>query len=121
MSYRFSQRTGWDVRESGFAAAIREACAAGRRCRPGRGGPSHEYAEFQQPRHGAAIAASPSDCSHCDIEIEGSPLKIRITPASLTVQTQRPASPKRLVETFFEAQKQLSATPVMKAITAGSK
>jgi alanine-synthesizing transaminase len=31
VSYRFSQRTGWDVRESGFAAAIREARAAGRR------------------------------------------------------------------------------------------
>jgi hypothetical protein len=63
----------------------------------------------------------PSDCSYCDIEIEGSPLKIRITPGNLTVQTQRPASPKLLVETFFEAQKQLSATPVIKAITAGSK
>lgn len=63
----------------------------------------------------------PSDCSHCDIEIEGSPLKIRITPGNLTVQTQRPVSPKLLVETFFEAQKQLSATPVIKAITAGSK
>ena len=31
MSYRFSVRTGWDVGESGFAAAIREARAAGRR------------------------------------------------------------------------------------------
>ena len=31
MSYRFSARTGWDVGESGFAAAIREARAAGRR------------------------------------------------------------------------------------------
>ena len=31
MSYRFSARTGWDVRESGFAKAIREARAAGRR------------------------------------------------------------------------------------------
>jgi len=30
VSYRFSQRTGWDVGESGFAAAIREARAAGR-------------------------------------------------------------------------------------------
>lgn len=30
MSYRFSKRTGWDVRESEFAAAIREARAAGR-------------------------------------------------------------------------------------------
>ena len=30
MSYRFSARTGWDVGESGFAAAIREARAAGR-------------------------------------------------------------------------------------------
>jgi alanine-synthesizing transaminase len=31
VSYRFSARTGWDVRESGFAAAIREARASGRR------------------------------------------------------------------------------------------
>ncbi|WP_433964703.1 pyridoxal phosphate-dependent aminotransferase [Tunturiibacter gelidiferens] len=30
MSYRFSTRTGWDVGESGYAAAIREAKAAGR-------------------------------------------------------------------------------------------
>jgi alanine-synthesizing transaminase len=30
MSYRFSARTGWDVGESGFAAAIREARAAAR-------------------------------------------------------------------------------------------
>jgi len=30
VSYRFSRRTGWDVGESGFAAAIREAKAAGR-------------------------------------------------------------------------------------------
>src|SRR5580698_2667238 len=30
MSYRFSARTGWDVGESGFAAAIREARAVGR-------------------------------------------------------------------------------------------
>jgi alanine-synthesizing transaminase len=30
VSYRFSVRTGWDVGESGFAAAIREARAAGR-------------------------------------------------------------------------------------------
>jgi alanine-synthesizing transaminase len=31
VSYRFSQRTGWDVGESGFAKAIREARATGRR------------------------------------------------------------------------------------------
>lgn len=31
MSFRFSSRTGWDVGESGFAAAIREARASGRR------------------------------------------------------------------------------------------
>src|SRR5260370_29145858 len=31
VSYRLSARTGWDVGESGFAAAIREARAAGRR------------------------------------------------------------------------------------------
>ena len=63
----------------------------------------------------------PSDCSHCGIEIDGSPFKIKVTRRSLTVQTPRPTSPKLLVETFFEAQKQLSATPVIKANTAGSK
>ena len=31
MSYRFSARTGWDVGESGFARAIREARASGQR------------------------------------------------------------------------------------------
>ncbi len=31
MSFRFSSRTGWDVGESSFAAAIREARASGRR------------------------------------------------------------------------------------------
>ncbi len=31
MSYRFSERTGWDVGESGFASAIREAGVSGRR------------------------------------------------------------------------------------------
>ncbi len=31
MSNRFSKRTGWDVGESAFAAAVREARAAGRR------------------------------------------------------------------------------------------
>jgi aspartate/methionine/tyrosine aminotransferase len=31
VSYRFSARTGWDVGESGFAGAIRDARAAGRR------------------------------------------------------------------------------------------
>src|SRR5579871_4868446 len=31
MNYRFSARTGWDVGESGFARAIREARASGRR------------------------------------------------------------------------------------------
>lgn len=31
MRQRFSQRTGWDIGESGFAAAIREARASGRR------------------------------------------------------------------------------------------
>jgi alanine-synthesizing transaminase len=31
MSYRFSARTGWDVGESGFARAIRETRASGRR------------------------------------------------------------------------------------------
>lgn len=63
----------------------------------------------------------PSDCSYCDIEINGSPFKIKVTRRSLTVQTPKATSPKLLVETFFEAQKQLAATPVTKAISAGSK
>ncbi len=46
----------------------------------------------------------PSDCSHCDIEIDGSAFKIKVTRRSLTVQTPRPTSPKLLVETFFDAQ-----------------
>src|SRR5271155_2456902 len=31
MDFRFSRRTGWDVGESGLAAALREARASGRR------------------------------------------------------------------------------------------
>jgi alanine-synthesizing transaminase len=31
VSYRFSKRTGWDIGESGFSAAVREARAAGRK------------------------------------------------------------------------------------------
>jgi Caspase domain len=63
----------------------------------------------------------PPDCSHCDIEIDGSAFKIRVTRRSLTMQTPRPASPKLLVETFFEAQKQLAGTPLIKAIAAKAK
>ena len=62
----------------------------------------------------------PSDYSHCDIEIDGVPFKIRVRQRSLTVQTPRPTSPKHLVETFFDAQKQLSGTPVIKAIAPRS-
>jgi hypothetical protein len=63
----------------------------------------------------------PPDCSYCEISIEASPLTIKVTPQSLSVQTPRTSPPNLLLETFFDVQKQLSATPVMKAIAAGSK
>jgi hypothetical protein len=62
----------------------------------------------------------PSDCSHCSIEIDDSPFEIRVARHSLTVQTPRPTSPKLLVETFFDAQKKLSGTPVIRAIAPSS-
>jgi hypothetical protein len=77
--------------------------------------------EFNKPVNIEELIDRIEDLDLDDIEIDGSAFKIKVTPASLTVQTPRPASPKLLVETFFDAQKQLSATPVIKAITAGSK
>lgn len=60
----------------------------------------------------------PPDNSFCEISIDGSPLTIKATSHSLSVQTPRTTSPKLLVQTFFDVQKQLAATPVVKAITA---
>jgi hypothetical protein len=62
----------------------------------------------------------PADGSYCEIEIDGSPLKIQVTPRSLTVHTQRAISPKLLVESFFDVQKKLAGTPVLKAIASTS-
>jgi hypothetical protein len=62
-----------------------------------------------------------ADCSYCEIKIDGSPFTIKVTRHSLTMQTPGSTSPKLLVQTFFEAQKQLAATPVAKAIAAPSK
>jgi hypothetical protein len=62
----------------------------------------------------------PPNCSHCEVEIEGFPFTINVTSRSLSVQTQRPTSPKLLVQTFFDAQRQLIGTPVIRAISAGS-
>lgn len=63
----------------------------------------------------------PPDCSYCEISIENSPLTIKVEPDSLTVHTTRTSSPKLLLETFFDVQKQLAGTPVMKAIAPDSK
>ncbi|MBN1653527.1 MAG: caspase family protein [Deltaproteobacteria bacterium] len=62
----------------------------------------------------------PPDSSYCEIKIKGSPLKIKVTAYSLTVYTAQMTSPKLLVESFFDVQKQLSGTPVLKAIAASS-
>jgi hypothetical protein len=58
----------------------------------------------------------PADCSHCDISIEGSPIQVRVRAGSLTVTTPNSASPKLLMESFFDVQKQLVGSPVLKAI-----
>jgi len=62
----------------------------------------------------------PADCSECEIEIKDSPFTIKVTPGSLTIQTPGMKSTKLLLETFFDVQKQLSATPMIKAIAASS-
>ena len=59
----------------------------------------------------------PSDCSQCEITIEGSPLKVKVTPGSLTVHTPKPVAPKLLVASFFEVQIQLAGSPILKAVT----
>lgn len=63
----------------------------------------------------------PSDCSYCEIQIEGSAFSIKIMRESLTLTMPEAGSPASLLETFFEAQKQLSGTPVIKAISSSEK
>ena len=62
----------------------------------------------------------PPDCSYCDIEIDGYPSTLQVTRDSLTVQTVKPQSPKLLLQSFFDAQKQLAGTPIIKAIADGA-
>jgi hypothetical protein len=58
----------------------------------------------------------PSDCSNCKITIKGSPLTIQVTPHGCTVHNPEPVSPRMLVESFFTVQKQLTGSPVLRAI-----
>lgn len=62
----------------------------------------------------------PADCSYCEIKIAESPLKIQVMPRSVTVHTPRRTSPKLLVESFFDVQKKLAGTHVLKAIASTS-
>jgi len=63
----------------------------------------------------------PSDASRCEIEIEDSDFTIEVTRKSLTLQTPETRSPKLLLGMFFEAQKQLSETPLTKFISPPEK
>lgn len=63
----------------------------------------------------------PSNCSYCDLMIEGSELDIRIWAGSLTLHAPRATAPKQLVQSFFTVQKALVGSPVQKAIAASSK
>jgi hypothetical protein len=58
----------------------------------------------------------PSDCSHCDISVDGLPHHIRLTPGSVTVSTDRALAPKLLLVSFFDVQRQLVGSPITKAI-----
>lgn len=58
----------------------------------------------------------PADWSYCDITIDGSPLSVRLTPGSIIVTTADASSPKLLMESFFDVQKHLTGSPVVKAI-----
>ena len=58
----------------------------------------------------------PADCSYCDVTINGSSLSIRVTPESIIVGSGYPTSPKLLIESFFDVQKRLTGSPVLKAI-----
>jgi hypothetical protein len=61
----------------------------------------------------------PADCSYCDLILEGSKLGIRITAGSLTVHAPKATAPKQLVQSFFDVQKALVGSPVLKAIQDG--
>jgi hypothetical protein len=58
----------------------------------------------------------PADCSYCDLAIEGSKLGIRIRAGTLTVHAPKATAPKQLVRSFFDVQKALAGSPVLKAI-----
>jgi hypothetical protein len=62
----------------------------------------------------------PPDCSYCDVTIGGSSLRIRVAPQSIVVGSGSPTSPKLLMESFFDVQKQLTGSPVLKAIACKS-
>jgi Caspase domain len=62
----------------------------------------------------------PADCSYCKITIEGSPLDIKVTAGNLTVHTKSAVAPKLLVESFFDVQRRLAGSSVLKAITQSS-
>jgi hypothetical protein len=57
-----------------------------------------------------------ADCSYCDITIDGSSHSVRLTPGSIVVSADNSKSPKQLLESFFEVQKQLGGSPVLNAI-----
>lgn len=62
----------------------------------------------------------PSDFSHCEITIDESDVGIRITAHELTVHSPDPTSPKLLVQSFFEVQKKLAGSPVLRYIEKSS-
>lgn len=62
----------------------------------------------------------PADCSHCDLTIHNSQAEIRVTTDSLTVRTPRAMAPKQLVQSFFDVQKALVGSPVLKTLKNGS-
>ena len=63
----------------------------------------------------------PADNSYCELTVEGSPLTIRITDDNLTVRASKAAAPRQLVQSFFDVQKALTGSPVLKAIADSSK
>jgi hypothetical protein len=62
----------------------------------------------------------PADCSYCDLAIEGSDLKIRISAKTVTIHAPDVASPKKLVQSFIKVQTALAGSPVQKAISGTS-
>jgi hypothetical protein len=63
----------------------------------------------------------PADSSYCDLTIEDSELKIRITGNGVTVHAPEATAPKKLVQSFMSIQKALAGSPVQKAIAGSSK